>query len=99
MWVIAGKVDGTIKNDVWKSTNGSSWTKVVETADFSARYQHVNVVFNAKMWIAGGRHSADNSYKNDVWYSTDGITWTEAGAGTKFTKRGQFSFVVFNNKM
>ncbi|KAK3575720.1 hypothetical protein CHS0354_030052 [Potamilus streckersoni] len=42
------------KNDVWKSSDGITWTLVNASAGFSARYQHTAVVYDSAMWVIGG---------------------------------------------
>src|ERR1019366_2572934 len=44
MWVIAGGSTSGIVNDVWKSTNGSTWTEVTANAPFAAREYHTCLV-------------------------------------------------------
>jgi len=65
MWVIGG-TNGTVDyNDVWYSSNGSTWTKAAADAAFSPRYNFTSLAFNNEMWvIAGTSLSYDNS---DVW--------------------------------
>lgn len=102
MWVIAGMKNGIaankIEDDVWSSTDGESWVEATNDAAFSSRQVHASVVYDNKMWVAGGRDTNDD-YLNDVWHSTDGVIWTEATPGTKFTARAQHTLVVLNNIM
>jgi len=55
MWLIGGQDDsGTLKNDVWNSFDGISWTLVTSSANFSARSDHASAEFSGKLWVAGG---------------------------------------------
>ena len=75
MWIIGGKNgSGNGLNDVWSSTDGTTWTEVTSTAAFSPRRDHTSVVLNNKIWVIGGYDGS--SFLNDVWSSPDGITWT-----------------------
>ena len=89
IWVMGGD-DGSNRNDVWSSTDGSTWTESTPPGEASkdtdgtdgsaanwwtARYDHTSVVFDSKIWVLGGY---DGGNRNDVWSSTDGSTWTES---------------------
>lgn len=95
LWVIGGNdypafgntnSPGTSHNDVWSSSDGTTWTSVNANAAFIARTNPVAFVYNNKMWIAGGRDNGGN-YLNDVWNSTDGITWNQVTVNTPFPAR------------
>jgi len=66
MWVIGG-YDGSLKNDVWYSIDGISWTQATASAAFSTRYSHSSLVYQSKMWVIGGYDGG--GHENDVWYS------------------------------
>ena len=108
LWVIGGKGDYGLLNDVWKSTDGVKWTQVLPRGSiytsiptqFSPRMNHATVVYNGAMWVIGGY---DGSARNDVWKSTDGVTWTKVledsyNAG-QFSHRGGHSLVVYDGAM
>lgn len=97
MWLIAGKDNVGLKNDVWNSSDGVTWTEVTSSAAFSARRSHASTVFSNKIWVSGGyNESGDNL--NDVWHSTDGISWTQASIG-QFPIRRTHTMTVFDNKL
>jgi len=91
LWVIGG-YDGSNKNDVWYSEDGSTWKEAINNASFSARSFHTSVVFNDKLWVIGG-------FNNDIWYSEDGSTWVEAIDNAPFSERVFHSSVVFDEKL
>jgi leucine-zipper-like transcriptional regulator 1 len=104
MWVIGGAngLLGGYLNDVWTSTNGSTWTQTASASSaniFPARSEHTSVVFNNTMWVIGGFNSTGSDFLNDVWASTDGASWYEATAGAAFSARQGHASVVFNNAM
>ena len=68
MWVMGGYdiFDG-LKNDVWYSTDGITWTEATASASWSVRYEHSSVVFDNNIWVMGG--DGDFIMYNDVWYS------------------------------
>ena len=99
IWVLGGN-DGSRKNDVWHSNNGSSWTLSKSNASWSARFGHSSVVFDNKIWILGGSgFNSASKYLNDVWYSTDGIDWIQATSNASWVGRKDFCAVVFNGKI
>ncbi len=95
VWVLGGN-DGSHKNDVWSSTDGSSWAEATTDANWEARSEHSSVVFDNKMWVLGG---SDGSDKNDVWYSTDGKNWSEVTTISIWDARDAHSSVVFRDKI
>jgi hypothetical protein len=95
LWVMGGN-DGGIRNDVWSSADGITWTQETAAAQWSARTDHAVVVFNNRLWVLGG--AAGSNRQSDVWSSTDGITWTQEAA-TAWPTRSAHAAVVFNNKL
>lgn len=82
MWVIGG-FDGTDRNDVWSSTDGINWTKVVAKAPFAGRWGLSTTAYNNEIWVFGGATSttADSDPTQaygDAWFSANGNAWTEA---------------------
>jgi leucine-zipper-like transcriptional regulator 1 len=66
MWVVGGFAGG-VADDVWYSTNGSTWTEATAAAAFSKRFDLSGLVYNNLMWVISG--SASSGGLNDVWYS------------------------------
>lgn len=66
LWVIGGYSSTGPVNDVWTSTNGSTWTQVSVSAVFNPRYAHSSVVFNNSMWVIDGYGGV---LYDDVWRS------------------------------
>ncbi|KAK3606903.1 hypothetical protein CHS0354_018498 [Potamilus streckersoni] len=100
LWVIGGYDGSYYRNDVWKSHDGITWTRVDPTGDvFSGRYGHTAAVFNdgsgKALWVIGG----DDSFnKNDVYKSSDGTAWTRVTAGAVFSARNSHTTAVFDDK-
>ena len=83
-------------NEVWSSTDGSTWTQVNTTGNiFSGRNGHQVVVFNSKIWVIGGFTA--NGRSNEVWSSSNGTTWTQETTSGIFSARADHTAVVFNN--
>ena len=106
LWLLGGDSGGTLKNDVWKSVDGATWTQVDSNgssatgdlnAPWSARYAHEVVLFNNAIWLLGGY---DGTHKNDIWKSMDGTSWTEViTTGAKWSGRNGHQVVSFNNTL
>ncbi len=104
-WFMGGAFDQLGKrtasfNDIWKSTDGKQWTRVVEHAAWGGRKNFNLFIFENKLWIVGGE---DNDFKrpwlNDVWNSEDGITWQQVTSHGPWQKRQLMSVSVHKNKM
>lgn len=88
MWVIGGKdkISNTLKNDVWSSHDGITWTKELDNAPWQPRMYHKSFIYDNKMWIVGGSTIRVDDYGrvaskiplDEAWYSNDGKRWTQA---------------------
>src|SRR5262249_7600558 len=67
MWLMGGWYNGRLAghgatNEVWSSTDGTTWEPVTRCAGWSPRLAAGAVVFNERMWILGG---TENYYFGD----------------------------------
>lgn len=100
LWVMGGyhrekneyKFDGPL-NDVWNSSDGSSWTLVTKNAPWHPRCYHQTVVFHDKLWVIGGESGPDWP-KNDIWSSEDGIKWQLMMNDTPWRTHEGFAAIV-----
>lgn len=68
LWLLAGENrTPTYFNDVWTSTDGSTWSQPAAVPPFPVRAYLSSAVFNNRLWILGGVGSG--GYLNDVWYT------------------------------
>ncbi|MFZ2960367.1 MAG: hypothetical protein WA705_26085 [Candidatus Ozemobacteraceae bacterium] len=101
LWLFGGwegytKVSsGTMKGDVWSSSDGMNWTLVNANPAFTPRHVYGSVVFNNQMWIVGGRGTS-SSY-GDAWSSSDGVTWTQQCSSIGIS--GEIQCAVLNGKI
>ena len=100
IWMLGGSNEGDRRsfNEVWKTSDGISWTLVNASAPWAGRYWHTTAWFDNKLWVMAGMATAIEM--SDVWYSEDGITWHELKSTTGNwpieTRHGQ-SATVFDN--
>ena len=89
LWIFggydAGRTRGdTYLEDVWNSTDGTSWSLVTDTAPWKGRRGHTVTVFDdgsgEALFLVGGfevdEETGYRQYTNDVWKSVDGQNWT-----------------------
>lgn len=86
IWVIGGIAGSTYYDDVYSSSNGSSWTTETSTPGFAVRAGAGIAVHNNYLWIAGGQ-TTSGTYLNDVWYSSNGTSWTQQTASAAWSAR------------
>ena len=104
MFMIGGQIaGGFLKNDVWSSSDGLTWTKVSE-GGFTARMQAAAVSYDNKIWLIGGQTSLGTCSK-EILVSTDGgVTWTLAAndvalPGDFAPRAGHSAFLDGANKL
>ena len=83
MLYIIGGDDGSIRSDVWVSSDRArSFRRVCEEAAWKGRIDFSAALVGDVIVICGGRiprHGGLDSYLNDVWISHDrGASWTQA---------------------
>jgi hypothetical protein len=89
----------TTHNDVWCSTDGATWTKVLEHAPWAERQWFIAKVYRDKLWIIGGFDNRHSANFNDVWYTEDGKNWREFKSETKFSPRHEPTCYVFKDSL
>jgi hypothetical protein len=77
LWLLGGVESGQAMDDVWRSTDGLNWTRVVEHAPFGVRSGGELIAFKGRLWLIGGGRGIDAPIANDVWSSADGRTWVQ----------------------
>ncbi|WP_342083672.1 hypothetical protein [Dyadobacter sp. OTU695] len=70
-----------MKNDVWSSSDGLTWTREVQQAPWAPRDSPQVVLLRDALYLIGGQGMAD------VWCSTDGKNWTEITPEAGWKKR------------
>ena len=103
-YLIGGSVGDL--DDVWKSSDGTSWTQVngsaATTEKFPGRREHSAAVVSEAggdtIYVIGGSRG-DNS-RSDVWKSVDqGAAWTQVAANAEFSDRADHASVVRDGEL
>ena len=97
LWIIGGYDNSTVKNEVWSSGDGSTWTLTASPAFSFGRYRFSGTVYDGRMWAIGGNNGS--GVMNDVWYSTDGANWTQATSAAAFPARQDHACVTYDNRI
>lgn len=113
LWVMGGQTmpealgdekPVTYYSDVWRSTDGAQWTRVLAKAPWPARGVICgSLSFHGEMWVVGGGtyDTFDVPYRTyfqDAWSSPDGLTWTQH-ADAPWNPREYQSVIVWDDKM
>ncbi|MGL4465415.1 MAG: Kelch repeat-containing protein [Planctomycetia bacterium] len=106
MWILGGGEnyyfgdDSDLKNDVWSSRDGKTWTQATPTAGWSPRAYHQAASYAGKLWVLGGGNYVPTFHaKNDVWCSADGVNWECTTANAPWPPRLWFSTVVYRDRL
>lgn len=104
IWIMGGMAfenDGsmTYYNDVWKTTDGSTWTEATSAAAWDARSMFRVLNFGGHMWLIGGGVYDTDINHNDVWSSNNGTDWTQVTGDAAFPRRRFHAAVTFSSRM
>ncbi|MGQ9731095.1 MAG: hypothetical protein ACUVX8_07445 [Candidatus Zipacnadales bacterium] len=78
---------GVLTRDLWCSTDGREWSRVLEATPYDA-YSEM-AVYKGKLWAV----------KGSVWTSPEGVNWTKVLDQTPFGVRGYGELVVFKDRL
>jgi len=100
LWLFGGetsvdehKAPDEFVNDVWTSSDGMRWTKVLDEAPWAVRGNPRLIVFKDKLWLVGGQgHS-------DVWNSSDGKSWKKVAEESPWKDRYDYGLMSLDNLM
>lgn len=106
MWILGGTEnyyfgdDKSLKNDVWSSADGKTWTQATADAGWAPRAYHQAAVLGDKIYVfGGGNYVPKYSAFNDVWSSADGKTWTKETDAAPWSPRMWFSAVTYRDRI
>ena len=106
MWIIGGLdryFDGTqqsLRNDVWSSADGRTWTAATLNAPWAPRAFFNALAWNGRIYIfGGGNYFPQFEQRNDVWSSADGAEWRRETARAEWLPRIWAAAVVYRDRM
>ena len=94
--------DGTYKKDVWNTSDGINWVKILDNAPWGNRASPYITVFNDKIWLMGGQEfqPLGDSVYNDIWNSDDGVNWQKVVETAPWKPRSMIhGSAILDNKM
>lgn len=89
----------TTLNDVWCSSDGIEWKKVLDAAPWAPRMWFPVRVYRDQMWVIGGYDNRNHRNLGDIWYTRDGIHWQEFVSENRFSPRHEPSSYVFKDSL
>lgn len=111
LWLMAGKIEAensppeggykqfTSYNDVWCSTDGANWTRVLEHAPWAPRMWSVAEAYAGRLWLIGGYDNRHHCNLGDVWTTTDGKNWQPFESPVRFAPRHEVTPYVFDGSL
>ncbi len=106
MWILGGTEnyyfgdEKSLKNDVWSSADGKTWTLETADAGWSPRAYHQAAVLGDRIYVfGGGNYVPKYQAVNDVWSSADGKTWTKETDAAAWHPRLWFSAVTYRDRI
>jgi len=102
IWILGGYDGPDYFNDIWNSSDGKTWNRVVTNAAWSPRTAGTVVVFKNKIFLIGGGTIDGTPNPNpesgkEIWSSVDGIRWTRVAHDLQNGSGG--SPIVFDDKI
>ena len=95
MWVLGGSAGTTAFDDVWSSSDGTTWTEAATNNSFPGTLlKRVILAFGGQLFMI------EREFAGQSWFSSDGAAWTETEGSTNWPRASiGHAAVVFNNKM
>lgn len=97
IWLLGGDDGNGLYNDVWRSTDGLNWTRVLANAPWSPRSGGHAFVYKNRLWLIGG--ADETGLTNDVWFTADGVEWVQTTDQISDNKPYGYKPVVYDNKI
>lgn len=106
MWILGGTEnyyfgdDASLKNDVWSSADGRTWTCATANAPWSPRAYHQAAVLGDKLFVFGGGNYVPKYHAvNDVWCTSDGEHWERVTENAAWSPRLWFTSETYRGRM
>lgn len=110
MWLVGG-IQGDasapspmIFNDVWTSSDGTTWTELVSAAPWTGAHGAGALSHNGFLYVIGGQHRPLEfegyvEHGSEVWRTVDGSDWALQSADNDWGFDGYFGASVFQDKL
>jgi hypothetical protein len=100
IWILRCDVH-TQNKEVWCSSDGKNWTRVVANAPWRGYGGIEAIACAGKIWVMGGNQGSNDYFwtGNDVWCSADGVNWREVTPHAAWSGRSSFRLVVHNRRL
>lgn len=88
--------------DIWYSSDGHQWQKLLDKTPFGSRSGHTSLIKDGAFMLIGGMSDSlhsKNNMQNDIWQSNDGFNWVRIVDKAKFDPRKLHSSVIFKNNI
>jgi hypothetical protein len=89
----------TTHNDVWCSSDGAHWTRVLDHAPWAERMWFVAKFYAGQLWIMGGFSNRKSVNFAEVWHTQDGVAWQEYKSEPMFSARHEVSPYLFDGSL
>ena len=86
-------------NDVWSSSDGVHWERVIEHAPWAPRIWFSAAVYRGRIWVLGGWSNNPSRNWGDVWSSRDGNEWTRLRSNIVWKERHEHSTYVLRDRI
>lgn len=89
----------TTYNDVWCSSDGANWTRVLEHAPWAERMWFIAREYAGKLWILGGFSNRESKNLAECWTTTDGVQWEEYKSDPMWSPRHEPTIYVYEGSL
>lgn len=86
-------------NDVWCSSDGAQWERVLDQAPWAPRMWFIAQVYTDRLWIIGGFDNVNGGNLGDVWHTRDGKEWQRFDSPVTFSPRHEPTCYVFDGSL
>jgi len=83
--------------ELWASSDGRSWSKLMEALPVRGDGQPQLLQLNGQLWLFGSSHT--DPFAAQVWSSPDGTSWTQVAATPAFAPRSGHQVMAHNGRL
>jgi hypothetical protein len=91
VWALGTFNDAARRSDVWVSSDGRSWARVVEHAPWSAAPGYAVLAHAGRLWVLDAMRA--------IWSSTDGRRWTQVCACGPWSADADFGAASYRGRI